>query len=259
MEALAIQTADLGHKVFDDHYEIFINGDWVSLDRVTSVLHATKAAFGLTKWYGDLGTEAAEKKRDETANDGKATHALIEHYLTGRFPGDGLVITETAQKRFIQWKRWAESRKLRCMKAESTVYSPYLKVAGTIDYIGYIDDQEWILDWKTGTVRRDAAVQVAVYALLEREGLRRMAHNVDAVDAMESFYDELKCPSIDWPRLGIMGVYEEGCELYEINPEEQAEYVSDFLRRRKSYLLEKSMRPFRRLYPKEKDKWIRGA
>src|SRR4051812_30890838 len=113
----------------DDVYSIEHDGQVLTCDRVTRIQGATKSNVSLLKYYGDKGTQEAERYRDETSEVGKAFHALCEQHLTGKAPDPELKITQPAIKRFGHFLEWYEKHNVqvapgyRC--AEHTVYSTF--------------------------------------------------------------------------------------------------------------------------------------
>lgn len=248
----------------EDVYEIVHEGKTLVCDRVTNVLKATKSSQGLINWYGKLGTIEAEKVRDSTADVGKATHALIEQDLTGRKPGPDIAITQAAVRRFGHYLDWKAAHKVEPVPgyqcAEHTVYSPDLLVAGTLDLHLIVDGDEWIWDTKTGSaVRRDFADQVAIYTIFAREGRARALQDLPTLKMFKESYAACKAPAIVWPRMGILHITADGLCSWELNPDEREFYVEDFLHRLKSYRHDQTVRPFRRVWPCNEEKYLRGS
>lgn len=249
----------------DNVYLIPHEGRILICDRVTRVLGATKSNASLLKHYGDLGTDAAEKHRDETSTLGKAVHALIEQHLTGKAPDPDLPTgSAAALRRFGYFLNWMEAHRVqvapgyRC--AEHTVFSAFALVAGTLDLHLLINAEEWVLDTKTGrSLKRDFAQQVAVYTVMEREGRARTSGDAAALERFQRFWEHLEAPPIEWPKLGILHIPAEGCFAWQINPAEAAACAVDFARRLKSFRHDEGIRPFRRVWPKAEEKYLRGS
>jgi len=246
-------------------YEIPYEGKILVCDRVTRILGATKSNVSLLRHYGDLGTDAAEKNRDEKSNLGKAVHALIEQHLTGKQPDPDLPCSSSsAIRRFSHWLDWYEKHKItvapgyRC--AEHTVFSVYGLVAGTLDLHLLMAQVETIYDTKTGKyMKRDFAQQVAIYALMEREGRARATGDTAALEMFRKFWELLEPPRIDWPKMGVLHIPAEALTEWQINPDEAVEYAMDFARRTKSFRFDQTMRPFRRVWPETEEKYLRGC
>lgn len=249
----------------ENFYLIPHEGRILTCDRVTRILGATKSNASLLKHYGDMGTDAAERHRDETSVLGKAVHALIEQHLTGKKPDPDLPTGSSAAiRRFGHFLSWQDAHEItvapgyRC--AEHTVFSAISLVAGTLDLHLLVNGEEWVWDTKTGKyIKRDFAAQVAIYALMEREGRARAMQDLDALEMFRRFWELLETPKIDWPKMGVLHIPVEGCVSWQINPEEATEYALDFARRLKSFRHDGTIRPFRRVWPANEEKWLRGC
>ncbi len=103
-------------------------------------------------------------KRDR----GSAAHSLIEHWLTGIPLDDTAQVTkyyaaaapflEAAQAFHAQWVK-------EDLFVEHTVFNETERYAGTTDLIAKLtDDTNVIIDWKTGGVYPETALQICAYA-----------------------------------------------------------------------------------------------
>jgi hypothetical protein len=60
---------------------------------------------GLTKWYGRLGLEEAERQKNEAADFGSKVHAAIEAVYSGQ---DIELTDDRFSKAVLNFKKWAE-------------------------------------------------------------------------------------------------------------------------------------------------------
>lgn len=256
--------------------------DGKEYDRVTTILRATQSSDGLLNWMAKLErqkclsivVEAPDKQaalenlrsldryegtqvKEEKADLGSQVHTLIEELYTQKKPA--MEITNEAKRRFDSYLQWTTRRGFKAVASERTVYSPLLEVAGTLDLEGDINGQTFILDVKTGALRRNAAVQLAAYALLRSE---MRALDDPAVHAeFERAYMDFKAPwpfLKDYPALSVLHIPEDGLMEYEVDPKEVEHLVLDFLWRLHSFKLDKEIKPFRRIYPVPQEEWLRA-
>lgn len=108
---------------------------------------------------------------DKALEIGTATHNFIEEYLT---EGDSINLrtnlspeVRTTTAAFLDFRDLFNPEP---ELIEETVSSPTLKVAGTIDFTGFLTDPEtgrrdlWILDWKTSkSIYTDYKIQASIY------------------------------------------------------------------------------------------------
>lgn len=108
-----------------------------------------------------------------SADDGTATHAIIEAWLTGQptpeYPPDVMERIEPAVR---AGKQVVEGLGIEIMAIELPIWHPEHLYAGTIDMVAKIRSELFILDWKRAKdLYEDNTYQVAAYAQALRKQL----------------------------------------------------------------------------------------
>ena len=160
------------------YYEI----DGQKLIRVTSVLGQTLAKPALFNWAKKATREGAAAYL-EGQREKKITDAIIKGVVQAAKDGTN---TEAAVRRGVDFheaamdymggdpypdipgmqalKQWRADLEPRPVALENVVYSRTLGCAGTFDALMEIDGKRVIVDYKTGGVYDDHAIQLAAYA-----------------------------------------------------------------------------------------------
>lgn len=97
------------------------------------------------------------------ANRGTAVHKAIELHLHGNLNVDSL--DDHVLPYFKAWCKFEAETNFTVEKSELKVFSKRLWVAGTLDLIGTIAGQRFLLDIKTGSKQKWHALQTAGYCL----------------------------------------------------------------------------------------------
>jgi hypothetical protein len=160
------------------YYEI----DGQKLIRVTSVLGQTLAKPALFNWAKKATREGAETylegKREkpitdaiikgavQAAKDGTNTEVAVRrgvdfHEAAMGYMGGGPFPMIPGMKALQQWRADYEPRPVAL---ENVVYSRSLGCAGTFDAVMEMDGKRVIVDYKTGGVYDEHAIQLAAYA-----------------------------------------------------------------------------------------------
>ena len=137
--------------------------DDVYLPSVTSVLGMTLSkGAGFEQWLRDTGNESKIIAR-ESAESGSKIHNAIEMLCLGNeLNGEEYTVFEW--EKIINFVNWFNELNVEVIANETTVYSLTDRVAGTADFIGVINGEIWLLDWKTGkSIHESANMQVASY------------------------------------------------------------------------------------------------
>ena len=150
--------------------------DGTRVPSVTTVLSRFKEAGGLIHWAWNLGREGKDYRalRDAAADAGTLAHNMIDAHIHGEQPviaGDEETIRK-AQNAFNAYLKWQEGTAIRIDMTEAPLVSEQFKYGGTLDALGYIDNQPILIDWKTSNaVYSDYLLQLAAYAQLVKECL----------------------------------------------------------------------------------------
>jgi hypothetical protein len=86
----------------------------------------------------------------EAADYGTMAHAWIEAHLHGKDVSLE-ALPMPAQNAVNEYLKWEKEHKLETIKTEETFYNCRLNYAGTCDWIGKLDGQLSLGDWKTST------------------------------------------------------------------------------------------------------------
>lgn len=147
---------------------------------VTSVVGLLGGGQELMQWYGRLGTQEANRVRDEAADVGTHAHAVIRWILRGS-PVD-LARLEPGNKvrlAVADWAQWAYRHRLTPILSEQYVRHQDWGYAGTMDCYAWIrtcglqrcclgPSGVWrteVLDWKSSkSLRRKEDLQPPAYA-----------------------------------------------------------------------------------------------
>lgn len=113
------------------------------------------------------------------AHKGTLAHKAIELHLRGD------LIEETLDAALLPhvhgFKQWFKATKPEIIGSELKLYHPGLRRAGTLDFLGVIADELWLIDYKTGSPVGWHSLQTAGYKLL-------LAHWGIKVDKRASLY-----------------------------------------------------------------------
>lgn len=107
-------------------------------------------------------------KRDKSADTGTRAHKLIEEYINrthlyeGYGPPRAIEIKDPEIKNIVHefWK-WEDKYKPEWLASEVQVGSENCKFAGILDCIAEINEKKVLLDIKTGSVKKEANIQLA--------------------------------------------------------------------------------------------------
>jgi hypothetical protein len=109
--------------------------------------------------------KAPDAVRNVAGTFGSMAHDLINAILRGQEP----VIPVRYSKTIESFYEWKEEHDLSLAKTEIMVYSLTHGYAGTFDCLGWNDNEVVVIDWKTGGIYPDSALQVAAYAIAWEE------------------------------------------------------------------------------------------
>jgi len=133
----------------------------------------------LILWANRLGLKGIDstKYRDEKAEIGTLTHALVlahlkgEKYDTSAYSKDQIDQAETA---FLHYLEWQKDYILENGVAECPLVNEEYSYGGTPDWYGYLDGIPTLVDYKTGGIWKEAQIQTAAYAHLLPLGVTRI-------------------------------------------------------------------------------------
>ena len=132
----------------------------------------------LKRWYYECGLKGIDpdKQRDQAAGIGTLAHYMVEcdikgakadpEYLAAFSPAD----MSKAENSFLAYLDWRKSSKADLQWSEAVMVSEAYGFGGTVDCIGMIGGERYLVDWKTSSgIYSDYTIQVAAYEYLWEE------------------------------------------------------------------------------------------
>ena len=119
-------------------------------------------------WLKKVG-HTADYIVKKAAEEGTQVHEMIEEYLNGAElnflgPHGKPMYHPNVWQMFLRFVEWWEEYKPTLIETEVHLFSDTLKVAGTCDLVCEIDDELWIIDFKTSNhLQTTYDLQTAVY------------------------------------------------------------------------------------------------
>lgn len=141
---------------------------------VTTVLDAYMKGYGFNEWLKQVGYNA-DTILQKAGEQGTNVHTMIDHYLSGvkvswmnEYEQPKYTLTEWQMfNRFIEF--WERSKPTITV-SEFAIVSDALRIGGTIDFIGEINGEKWLIDWKTSNyIHKTYELQLAAYAIMWNE------------------------------------------------------------------------------------------
>lgn len=115
--------------------------------------------------------EDADAVMREAGHIGTLCHIMIQGYLEG-FDVDTRDFTPNQEEKaliaFMGFRNWFDKANLQVLASELALVNEELRVGGTVDCIGKIDDELVVIDWKTskGGPYPEMIVQLGAYTLM---------------------------------------------------------------------------------------------
>jgi hypothetical protein len=157
--------------------EGYLSANGERLPSVTSIISQNLGwnKQALLSWANECGLEGKRHREvsGQAAKAGKLCHAMIEHHLKGEFfdtSGYDEEVLQKAQTGFNNFLSWESEVDLTPVATEKPLVSEKYRYGGTPDYIGTVNGELALVDWKTSErVFPDMLVQLAAYAALWEE------------------------------------------------------------------------------------------
>ena len=176
-------------EISDDHKQITLpdsryyrrNGEYYP--SITYVLNCYPKGKFFQDWLKKVGYSAdwIVKKASE---EGTKVHEMIEDYFAGTeltyLNKDGYPkMDPLVWQMFLRFVDWWETYNPKLIETEVHIFSDELKVAGTCDMICEIDDELWVIDFKTSNhLQTTYDLQGAAYAQCYKECFGKEAARV---------------------------------------------------------------------------------
>ena len=159
---------------------VYQRSEGVYYPSVTSILSAMPADPFFLQWLGELGNKNAELVRNQAAREGTQLHESIESLLKGNNlewvdEYGNARFNLTVWKMLLKFQDFYETVKPETISTEMFLYSDIHRYAGTTDYLCQVQNEKWLLDWKSSNhCGISYFMQLAAYAkaLEERDGIK---------------------------------------------------------------------------------------
>lgn len=134
---------------------------------VTTVLENAVANPSLMSWFKKNTEKKIEQVKTKTANFGTDAHKYFEAILMNEKIVDPNL---SHVPHIMNFNKWIDDNKVKAKHCEISMQSERLGIAGTADFIGSINQEEILADWKTGTrYRITNGWQMASYRMMAIE------------------------------------------------------------------------------------------
>lgn len=144
---------------------------------VTWITDFYPKGIGYYRWLADKGWDNAETIMKKAGNKGTKVHRAISSLLLGnelkideKFPnsdtGEPEEIAVEEWEALMSFRDWHKAKNPHMLVNESVVFNEEHRYAGTVDFLCLIDDEKWLIDFKTrqGEIFTPYELQLAAYA-----------------------------------------------------------------------------------------------
>jgi hypothetical protein len=180
---------------------------------------------GLIDWANRIGLDGIKREdyMDPLAAIGSAVHAAIKLDLSGLAADEAFDVLlpkdkDIAQNCYLSFREWVKHKIIKPIALEQSLISESMKYGGTFDFLGYVDGDLELIDFKTGGIWPESFIQLAAYDyLIVENGLipspivRFRVLSVPR-EPDETFDEKSKTSiAVDWERFTLYH------RLYELN------------------------------------------
>lgn len=153
----------------------------------------------LLRWANNQGLKGIDcfKDRDDKASIGSLVHAMILSHFKGEQVDTSDYTSnqiDTAENSFLKFLGWSKDKSFTPYHLEQSFVSEQYGFGGTPDYVGLINGEPTILDFKTGGIYDDHYSQLAAYEqLVSENGTSTTTLRILSIgrDETESFEDKV--------------------------------------------------------------------
>lgn len=176
----------------DGEPRVYVTPDGDKLPSVTAVTGLT-ISNDIQQWRKNIGEQRANMISSKASRRGTSVHSLVEKYITKCETFDekyGKSMPD-AQIMFNIIKTSLNSNLTRVHALEQSLWSKYLKVAGTVDCIGVFNGKLSVIDFKTSAKPKNESkiehyfMQTAAYACAWYELTKEPINNLVVLIANE--------------------------------------------------------------------------
>lgn len=158
-------------------HQIYKISDGTRVKGVTTIINANLGwnKQALIMWARKMAMAGQDpmKVRDQAADIGTIAHYLIECDLSHKTPEldeYAQVDIDVAETCFLAYLEWKKAHDVKPLYLEHQLVSEIYEYGGTLDFVGHIDGNLAIMDYKTGTgVYDEMKIQAAAYQNLWEE------------------------------------------------------------------------------------------
>ena len=148
-------------------HTVYKNAQGKRVIGVTTVLSLLEKP-AIHHWIANVTREGYDwtKYRDDKGTIGSLAHAMILADLKGEETDtseySNLQI-EQAENSFLSWLEWRKGKDIKPMLLETPLVSEQYQFGGTPDFLGHLNDDVVLMDYKTGGIYQEAYLQACGY------------------------------------------------------------------------------------------------
>lgn len=152
-------------------HTVYKTADDTRVPSVTTILGILSKP-ALIQWAWELGTQGLDyrKVRDQAGDIGTLAHYLIMCHLRGEAPDTSEYSPQNidrAESSLIKYWDWEKANSIIPMLIEVPLVSERYRFGGTIDLLGELNGDLWLIDYKTGkAIYPEMLSQIAAYRVL---------------------------------------------------------------------------------------------
>lgn len=164
------QLFEIVRKEIDDSHYYFVDGEFYP--GVTTILdEAGPVPYALKQWFKNNSAQDIEEKSSTALTFGSRMHDAYEKIFNGvpLFLNKDYPLTKE-KKHIYSVYSWASQVKPEVIQTECVVASKEFQYAGTLDLLCKIDNEYWVIDFKTSAGIYDSYLwQVEAYRRAVKE------------------------------------------------------------------------------------------
>jgi hypothetical protein len=116
-----------------------------------------------------LNNNDPNKIKEKAGRIGTLCHSLVQCHLTNKKPDTSeysQAEIDKAENAFLGYLEWESKHTIKILHSEIQVISEKYQFGGTIDFVGLIDEEFSLLDFKTGSgVYPEHKIQISAYGM----------------------------------------------------------------------------------------------
>lgn len=192
-----MSTTEAAVRANNRVHTVYKTADGCRVPSVTTVL-SILAKPALIKWAHGLGLKGIDMDGyvDELAGIGTLAHRMILDHLRGNQTDTAAYSpqqTDLAENCFLKYLEWERQHDVEPLIVETPLVSAEYRFGGTPDFVGQVDGQLCLMDFKTGKgIYEDYWYQLGGYSLLLSDALKPSCYRILNIgrDESERFVEE---------------------------------------------------------------------